>query len=267
MRSGSGLSTVDVELMNGTEPATGHPSYLSAAVEPFAMTVVLADEQPVVRWGLRTLLSGTPDMAVIAEAATARDTVELAVLHRPDVLVVDIDLPGFQVDGMFSEVRRRTPSTAILVFSAIDADDTVVAAVRAGVRGYLLKSSSNETVVRAIRGLAAGEVVLGPGVAERLMSRVSSRPSHQQMFPELTAREQDVLELMALGLANAAIAARLHLSAKTIANRISRIYGKLQVADRRRVIELVHSRTRERGDRPPPPVLGRVWPDPEPARL
>ena len=240
--------------MNGPELATDHAIPSDSNSTPDAaitMTIVLADEQPVVRCGLRTLLSRSPDMTVIAEAATARDTVQQAVLHRPDVLVVDGELPGFQVDGMLSEVRRMTPSTAILVFSAADADDVVVTAVRAGARGYLLKSSSNDTVVRAIRGLAAGEVVLGPGVADQLMSRISSRPAHQQLFPELTARERDVLELMALGMSNAAIAARLHLSSKTIANRISRIYGKLQVADRGRVIELVHSRARGRGDRSP----------------
>jgi len=253
--------------MNGSDPTTDNSTpydsnSIGTTVEPFMVTIILADEQPVVRCGLRTLLSRRPDMAVIAEAATARDTMQLAMLHRPDVLVVDVELPGFQVDSMISEVRRVAPSTAILVFSAIDADDTVVTAVRAGARGYLLKSSSNETVVRAIQGLAAGEIVLGPGVADQLMSRISSRPAHQQLFPELTARERDVLELMASGLGNAAIAARLHLSSKTIANRISRIYSKLQVADRGGVIELVHSRAGGRGDRSPLALISGARSDP-----
>jgi len=136
---------------SGPERTTDHAilcdsNSIKAAVQSFVVRIVLADERPVVRCGLRTLLSRTPDLAVIAEAATARDTVRLAVLHRPDVLIVDVELPGFQVDSMIREVRRVTPSTAILVFSAIDADDTVVTAVRAGARGYLLKSSSNESV-------------------------------------------------------------------------------------------------------------------------
>jgi DNA-binding NarL/FixJ family response regulator len=228
-----------------------------AAVEPFLVTVVLADEQPVVRQGLRALLSGPPEVAVVADAATARDAMRLVVLHRPCVLVIDIELPGFQVDGTIREVLRAAPSTAVLVFTADAAEDTVVAAVRAGARGYLLKSSSGEGIVRAVRGLAAGEAVLGPGVTDRLVSRIGNRPAqHQELFPELSPRERDVLELMASGMRNAAIAARLHLSPKTVANRISLIFSKLQVADRAEAIELVQQGWRGRAGGSPLGLIG-----------
>lgn len=208
-------------------------------MSPLLLTVVLADEQPVVRRGLRALLSRPPEVAVVAEAATAHEAVRLAVLHRPDIFVVDVELPGFQVDTMIRQVRRASPATAILVFTDADADDTVVAAVRAGARGYLLKSSPDESVVQAARALVAGQVVLGPGVADRLLRRISPHPAHRELFPRLTAGERDVLDLMASGLRNSAIATRMHLSAKTVANRISLICRKLDVADRAEAIELV----------------------------
>jgi DNA-binding NarL/FixJ family response regulator len=235
-----------VVVANGIDRAIGHLDSARVDVGPSLVTVVLADEQPVVRRGLRALLSGQPEVAVVADAATARDTVRLATLHRPRVLVIDVDLPGFQADGTIREVLRVSPSTAVLVFTAATAaaDDTVITAIRAGARGYVFKSSTDDGILRAVRGLAAGEVVLGPGVMDRLLSELDSRPAqHNELFPELSPRELDVLELMVSGMRNTAIAARLHLSPKTVANRISLIFGKLQVAGRAEAIELVH-RTR-----------------------
>ncbi len=221
-------------------------------VEPSLVTVVLADEQPVVRRGLRALLSCQPEVAVVADAANARDAIRLAALHRPCVLVIDVELPGFQVDGSIREVLRVSPSTAVLVFTADAADDTVVTAIRAGARGYVLKSSSDDGILRAVRGVAAGEAVLGPGVVDRLVTQLDNRPAqHNSLFPELSPRELDVLELMASGMRNAAIAARLHLSPKTVANRISLIFSKLQVADRSEAIELVHRTRRGRAAESP----------------
>jgi len=228
------------------------PGRARVDVEPSLVTVVLADQQPVVRRGLRALLSGQPEVAVVADAASARDAIRLAALHRPCVLVIDVELPGFQVGGSIREVLRATPSTAVLVFTADAAEDTVVTAIRAGARGYVLKSSSDDAILRAVRGLAAGEAVLAPGVMDRLVSQIDSRPArHNELFPGLSPRELDVLELMASGLRNAAIAARLHLSPKTVANRISLIFNKLQVADRAEAIELVHRTRRGRAAESP----------------
>lgn len=200
---------------------------------------MIADEQPIVRRGLRALLSRSPEIGVVAEAATGREAVRMAVLHRPDVLVIDTELPGSHVDATVREVLRAAPATAVLVFTAADDEDTVIAAVRAGARGYLLKSSADGGIVRAVTGLAQGETVLGPGIVDRLVSGIGSRPArYQDRFPELTAREQDVLELMVSGMRNTAIATQLHLSPKTIANHISVIFGKLHVTSRAEAIEL-----------------------------
>lgn len=222
-------------------PAVPDPDSARADAEPFVVTVVLADEQPVVRRGLRALLSGQPEIAVVGDAASAREAIRLATLHRPCVLVIDVNLPGFQMDGSIREVLRASPSTAVLVFTADVAEDKLGAAIRAGVRGYVPKSSSDDGIVRAIRGLAAGEAVFGPGVIDRFLDQFGNAPARSgELFPGLSPRELEVLELMASGMRNADIAARLHLSTKTVANRISLIFSKLQVAHRGEAIELVH---------------------------
>ncbi|MFI5587259.1 LuxR C-terminal-related transcriptional regulator [Amycolatopsis sp. NPDC051758] len=207
--------------------------------EPEMVTVVLADEQPVVRNGLRAMLSRSRNVTVAAEAATAHDALRLAVLHRPDVLVVDIELLGLGVGARIREVLRGTPSTAVLVFTAVDDEETMVSAMRAGARGYLLKHSSDDGVLLAVRGLAMGEAVLGPSVADRIVNRIDNcQERHGVLFPDLTTREREVLELMVLGMRNGTIAANLRLSPKTVANHVSRIFGKLQVADRAEAIGL-----------------------------
>ncbi|WP_436498464.1 LuxR C-terminal-related transcriptional regulator [Actinokineospora sp. HUAS TT18] len=221
-------------------------------MESGRITILLADVQPIVRRGLAALLARSPEMTVVAEAATARDTTRLAVLYRPDVVVMDAELPGGEVDATIRELARTVPATAVLVFTAVDDEDTVVAAVQAGARGYLLKNSADDGIVRAVKGLAHGDAVLGPGIADRLISRIGSRAArHQDLFPELTGREQDVLELMVAGMRNAAIAAHLHLSPKTIANHISTIFGKLHVTSRSEAIDLAKGLRRGRAGGPP----------------
>jgi DNA-binding NarL/FixJ family response regulator len=232
------------------------------------VSVVLADEQPVVRHGMTSLLSESSDIVVVAEAATAREALRMSVLHRPDVLVLDPELLGVQVSATVREVLRATPGTAVLVFTAADDEDTVVAALRAGARGYLLKNSAGGGIVRAVTGLAEGETVLGPGIADRLVRRIGSRSARlQDMFPELTAREQEVLGLLSAGMGNSAIANQLHLSPKTIANHISVIFGKLHVGSRaeakalaqghrRAPLELVRSTPKPLHRHPYPPADG-----------
>lgn len=203
------------------------------------VTVVLADGHPVVRSGLRAMLSSSRDVTVAAEAATAHDAMRLVLLHRPDVFVVDIELLGVRVDTRIRAILRETPSTAILVFTAVDDDEAMVSAMRAGARGYLLKHSPDEGVLLAVRGLAMGEAVLGPGVADRIVDLIDNwHGRHGALFPDLTTRERDVLELMVTGMRNGAIAGKLRLSPKTVANHVSRILRKLEVTDRAEAIGL-----------------------------
>ncbi|MFC3383473.1 LuxR C-terminal-related transcriptional regulator [Couchioplanes azureus] len=199
---------------------------------------MLADAQPVVRRGLRALLCPA-EVTVVAEAATAREAMKAAAELRPDVLVLDVDMPGVQLGVTFQEIARISPKTAVLVFTAVQDEGTVFAAMRAGARGYVLKSCPGDGIVRTIRGVATGEVILGPTIADQLIGQLCREPRNQQLYPELTAREREVLELIASGLRNAAIATRLNLSPKTVSNHISTIFGKLHVSDRFEAIEVV----------------------------
>lgn len=225
------------------------------------VSVVLADPQPVVCRGLRALLSRSAGVEVVAEAQTAREAIHIAAQHRPDVLVIDALLSGMALGTTIREVRRCAPGTAVLVFTIVDDEESVVTAVRAGARGYLFKNGPDEGIVCAVRGLAAGETVLGPGVVERLLNRLDG-PA--QLFPDLTARERQVLDLVVSGMRNTAIALQLRLSPKTIANLVSTIFGKLGVADRAEAAELVQRvRTGTAGVPAPADPYSRRWPGAE----
>src|SRR5882757_9897452 len=195
---------------------TANPDGGSDPESTRTVTVLIADELPVVREGLKALLSRSPGVAIVGEATTARDVARLAILHRPNVVVVDPELLGARTDTTIREVRRMVPLTAVLVFTSDDDGYAVVAALRAGARGYLTKNASDKAIMRAVYGLAVGEAVLGPGVVDQLISGIGSpQGRNQDAFPELTARERDVFELLAAGMRNAAIADRLQLSPKT----------------------------------------------------
>ncbi|WP_084556191.1 response regulator [Couchioplanes caeruleus] len=214
------------------------PGSVTDGAKPGAVTVVLADAQPVVRRGLCAMLSSA-EVTVVAEVATAREAMKAAAELRPDVLVLDVDMPGVQMGVTLQEIARMSPSTAVLIFTAVEDEGTVFAAMRAGARGYVLKSCPGDGIVRTIRGVATGEVILGPTVADQLIGQLCREPRNQQLYPELTAREREVLELIASGLRNAAIATRLNLSPKTVSNHISTIFSKLHVSDRFEAIEVV----------------------------
>ncbi|NBE80022.1 response regulator [Micromonospora sp. NEAU-HG-1] len=222
------------------------------------VTVVLADAQPVVRKGLRALLSSSAEVTVVAEAGTAREAMKGAASLRPDVLVLDIELPDFQAGVTLQEIARISPSTAVLVFTAVEDEGSVFAAMRAGARGYVLKSCPGDGIVRTIRGVATGEVILGPRVADQLIAQLGREPRNQQLFPELTARERQVLELIASGMRNGAIATQLHLSPKTVSNHISTIFNKLNVSDRYEAIEVARKARLERPAPSPAPSPDRV---------
>jgi DNA-binding NarL/FixJ family response regulator len=198
--------------------------------------VLIADDHPLVREGLKAALAPVPEVEIVAEAATGQTAIREAVLHQPDVVVMDLQMPdGSGIDAT-RELRRALPSAAVLVLTMFDDDDWVFAAMRAGARGYVLKGAEQHEIARAITAVAAGEAIFGPAVATRVLAYFATPPVTPAPFPELTAREREILDLIAAGHNNRQIADQLGLSAKTVANHISAIFAKLQVADRTQAI-------------------------------
>jgi DNA-binding NarL/FixJ family response regulator len=198
--------------------------------------VLIADDHPLVRQGLQAALAPMPDVEVVAEAATGQAAIREAVLHRPDVVVMDLQMPELNGIEATRELARSVPSAAVLVLTMFDDDDSVFAAMRAGARGYVLKGAEQQEIARAIAAVAAGEAIFGPAVATRLLTYFATPPVIPTPFPQLTAREREVLDLLAAGRTNHQIAEQLGLSVKTVANHLSAIFAKLQVADRTQAI-------------------------------
>jgi DNA-binding NarL/FixJ family response regulator len=194
--------------------------------------VVVADDHPVVRDGLRALLESLPDMEVVGEAGTGREAIRAAVLQKPDVIVMDLGMPD--VDGIAAtrEIASLAPSVAVLVLSMRDDDQAVFAAMRAGARGYLVKGAAKEEIIRAVTAVSAGDAIFGPDVARQVLGYFTRPAPSGEPFPQLTAREREILDLVASGLSNTAISERLTLSVKTVNNNTSAIFAKLQVAGR-----------------------------------
>ncbi len=199
--------------------------------------ILMADDHPMFRFGLRTLLQTEPDMEVIAEATTGEEVMSLAITHEPDVILMDLNMPGINGIDATRRIIQAKPHIAILVITMFD-DDSVFAAMRAGARGYILKGVEGDETLRAIKAVAKGEAIFSPTVAQRLIHYFAkgSPKGESATFPELTDREQEVLGLIAKGLTNSAIAERLLLSPKTIRNLVSSIFSKLQVAGRAEAI-------------------------------
>jgi DNA-binding NarL/FixJ family response regulator len=195
-------------------------------------SVLMADDHPVVRQGLRAVLDAAQDIDLVAEADNGPDAVRLCVERRPDVVLMDLQLPGLHGIEATRQIRRVAPETAVLVLTMFDDDDTVFAAVSAGAIGYLLKGSDGTDIVAAIRSAAAGQAVFGAALAKRLQSWFLRGPSGDVAFPELTERERSILDGVAAGLGNAEIGAKLFLSPKTVANNVTVILDKLHLANR-----------------------------------
>jgi DNA-binding NarL/FixJ family response regulator len=196
--------------------------------------IVLVDDHPVVRRGLRALIDTLDGLEVVGEAADGEEAVREVQLLQPDVVLMDVRMPG--LDGVEATRRVRTscPGTAVLVLTMYDEDATVLAAMRAGASGYLLKGADQEEIEAAVRAVAAGQTIFGPGVAAHLLDVFASGAAAQTPtpFPELTERERAILDLLAGGSRTAAIAEELYLSPKTVSNHLTSIFAKLQVADR-----------------------------------
>ena len=198
------------------------------------LRVLIADDHPLFRDGMRGLLSTQPDIEVAGEATTGEEAVKLAGDLEPDVVLMDIKMPGL---GGIEATRRllaANPRVRVLVVTMFEDDATVFTAMRAGARGYVLKDDDKDDVLGAIRAVGRGGAVFGPSVAARLADFFTDRPAvPREVFPALTDREREMLHLMAKGAPNAEIARLLSLSPKTVANYVSNILHKLQAADRK----------------------------------
>jgi DNA-binding NarL/FixJ family response regulator len=198
-----------------------------------SVRIVLADDHPVVRGGLRALIETIEGLEVVGEAADGAEAVREVQLSRPDVVLMDVRMPG--VDGVEAtrRIREAVPETAVLMLTMYDDDATVFTAMQAGARGYLLKGAEQDEIVGAIRAVVAGQAIFGPGVAARVLAHFSAPPTAPDVsFPELTDREREILDLLAKGQRTGAIAQELYLSPKTVSNHLTSIFAKLQVTDR-----------------------------------
>lgn len=207
------------------------------------ITLLIADDEPNIRIGLRALAQSTDDIRVIDEVVTGYQAVQAAARLQPDVILMDINMPdeGTQAINGIEATRRilsASPHIAVLMLTMFDDEDSIFAAMRAGARGYLLKGSLKAEILRSIRAVYSGEVIFGAGIAQRMMRYFGGLKTvaPDDIFPELTDREREILTLIAQGFNNADIASRLVLSGKTVRNHISNIFSKLQVADRAQAI-------------------------------
>jgi DNA-binding NarL/FixJ family response regulator len=203
---------------------------------PAPVRVVIADDHAGFRRGMATLLASLPGVEVVAEAAGADEAVTVARRAQPDVVLMDLDMPG---GGLAATARlaEEAPHVAVLVLTMASDDGAVLAALQAGARGYLVKGAARTEVERALRTVAEGGVVVGAAVAHRLTALLTpSRVDPPKDFAGLSAREREVLALMADGLDNGQIAERLFLSPKTVRNLVSSIFGKLRTSDRVQVV-------------------------------
>ncbi len=207
------------------------------------LRVLIADDHPLFRSGMRALLDAVPNIVVVGEATSGEEAVELAARLQPDVVVMDLQMPGVSGVEATRRILEAGPSVGILMVTMFEDDYSVFAAMRAGAKGYVLKDTAEEDMLHAIRAVGRGEAIFSPAVARRVRdffkgvrSGADAQAVPARAFPELTAREREVLDLIAQGLSNPEIATRLYLSPKTVRNHVSNIFAKLQVADRARAI-------------------------------
>jgi DNA-binding NarL/FixJ family response regulator len=200
------------------------------------LRVLVVDDHPLFRSALCAMIDSTEGMEVAGEAADGLTAVADAGRLEPDVILMDLNMPD--LDGV--EATRRivhaSPHTGVLMLTMFENEAAVFAAMRAGARGYLLKGARNEQIIRAVRVIGDGEAIFSPAIATRVLSLLGTAPPRDESFPQLTLREKEIMLLIAQGMGNAAIAARLVLSQKTVRNHVSHIFRKLRVTDRTQAI-------------------------------
>jgi DNA-binding NarL/FixJ family response regulator len=202
------------------------------------LRILLVDDHPLVRNGLRALLSSVTDMMVVGEAASGEEAIAQVGELQPDIILMDLHMPGLNGVEATRRIVQIHPHIGILVLTMLEDDASVFAAMRAGARGYLLKGADQTDVLRAITAAARGEAIFSPPIARRLMQYFANMQPilPQAAFPDLTEREREILGLIALGKSNAEIAEALVLSPKTVSNYVSNIFNKLQVVDRAQAV-------------------------------
>lgn len=204
--------------------------------------LLIVDDHTLFREGLRALFSVMEDIELVGEATTGVEAVDLAEKLQPDVILMDIDMPGMGGVEATRSILRQTPSAGIVMVTMLEDDASVFSAMRAGARGYVLKGAQPNELLETIRFVASGQVLFGPAIAARMMRFFTEQEARfkaslpREAFPELTPRELEVLELIAQGDNNSEIAKRLVISEKTVRNHITNIFSKLQVADRAQAI-------------------------------
>ncbi len=205
-------------------------------MEPIRL--LIADDHAFYREGVRTMLSEVADIEVIGEAATGNEAITQAATLQPDVILMDLKMPGVHGIEATRHILSTSPHIKVLVVTMFEDDDSVFASMRAGARGYLLKDADQDELVRAVRAVSRGEAIFSPTIAQRLIHYFSALPhtASAMAFLNLTEREREILHRIAQGESNAAIAKRLVLSTKTVQNHVSNIFSKLQVADRSQAI-------------------------------
>ena len=202
------------------------------------INVLIADDHADFREGLQALLGSVADLELVGEATSGDEAVGLAARLQPDVILMDINMPGLNGIEATRRILHTSPHISILMLTMFEDDDSVFAAVRAGARGYILKGARKAEILRAVYGVSSGEAIFGPAIARKLINFFAGpRPAAPpQVFPELTGREREILGLLAQHLTNAEIAGRLVISQKTVRNQVSNILSKLQVVDRAQAI-------------------------------
>lgn len=206
--------------------------------------VLSVDDHVIFRDGLRLLLPTTPDFELAGEAESAEQAIPWARDHKPDLVLMDVKLPGLSGIEATRHIVAADPSVRVLVVTMFDDDPSVLAAMQAGALGYVLKGATHDELLRAMRAVTEGEAIFSAVIAARMMHYFSNRtPGRGAVFSELTEREHEVLALLAQGLSNSEIARRLELRPKTVRNHLSNIVSKLQVADKAEAA----ARARDRG--------------------
>jgi DNA-binding NarL/FixJ family response regulator len=202
------------------------------------LRILIAEDSAPFRQGLRGLLQSVDALEVVGEATSGQEAIQLAGQLQPDIVLMDLQMPGLNGIEATRQIVYTSPHISILMLTMFEDDESVFAALRAGARGYLLKGALKAEIVRAIQGVASGEAIFGPTIARRLMQYFSApRPTAPpQAFPELTEREREILDLIAQHHTNVEIAERLSLAPKTVRNHVSNIFTKLQVIDRAQAI-------------------------------